>query len=106
MITHLPHDVGENVIQGISGIPFIDNFEVVASGSWTAIQVRTAETKQVILQPRDQIDWYVATSSGGSTYFTIRGGAALQAPVVTTSGVTLFWVTANQPAIFELLVGG
>jgi hypothetical protein len=104
MITHLPHDVGENVIQGISGIPFIDNFQVVTSGSWTAIQVRTDESKQIILQPRLAIDWFVSTSSGG-TYFTFRGGAALQAPVVTTSGTTICWVSANQSATFELLVG-
>ena len=104
MITPLPHDVGENVIQGISGIPFVDNFQVVASGSWTAIQVRTSETKQVILQPRTAVDWFFSTSSGGS-YFTIRAGAALQAPVVTVSGATIGWVTANQATTFEILIG-
>jgi hypothetical protein len=105
MIGYLPRDVGGNVIQGLNNIPFVDNFEMTVSGEWVAIQLRTEECKQLICQPRTQVDWKFATASGSSTYFTFRAGAALEASVVTTSGSTLFWVTADELATFELLIG-
>jgi len=105
MINHLPQDIGNNVIQGINNFADISNYELTVSGEWIPITLNTEGSLQILLQPRDRIDWYISTISGGAEYFSPRDGAALQAPIVTTSGTIICWVSADQPTVFELLSG-
>lgn len=103
MIQVLPKDIEQTPIQGaISGIPKVQNLSTV-SGSWYSVDLEY-ECKQLILQPRHEVDWLFATTSGGD-YFTARNGAALEAPVVAASGTTIGWVSCNTSTTFELLIG-
>lgn len=105
IINPQPKDVEGTTIQGsISIIPLVDNYTTI-SGVWYPITLNSSESKQIILQPRDTIDWYFATTSGAEDYFTIKSGAALSASLVTTSGDIVGWVSANQATVFELLIG-
>jgi hypothetical protein len=105
MIRPLPRDIENTTIQGsISGIPEVQEISTL-SGEWSSIVLDTEECKKIILQPRAQIDWLFSTSSGGQ-YFTFHDGAALAAPVVTTSGTTICWVKPASDVVFELLIGG
>jgi hypothetical protein len=99
-----PLDISQTPLQGtLNGIPNIQNITTY-SGVWFPVTLHFEESKQMLLQSRLMVDWYFSTTSGGD-YFTFRLGAALQAPIVTTSGTTLGWVMCNQDMIFELLVG-
>jgi hypothetical protein len=99
-----PSDISNTPLQGtLNGIPLIQNLTTY-SGEWYPIILEFEESKQMILQPRLAVDWYFSTTSGGN-YFTLRQGAALQAPIVTTSGTTIGWVSCNQNVVFELLTG-
>jgi hypothetical protein len=100
----LPLDAGDNVIQGISGIPFVDTFTAPA-GTWVPIILHTEESKSILVQPRDILTWRFATTSGSDKYFSMRNGAVLKAPVVTTSGTTICWAYSDTSTVFELLVG-
>lgn len=104
MIKPQPSDISQTPLQGtLNGIPSIQNMTTY-SGTWYPVIMQYEESKQMILQPRQVVDWYFSTASGGD-YFTLRQGAALQVPVVTTSGTTLGWVACNQTMVFELLIG-
>lgn len=104
MYTPQPKDFELTTIQGSIGqIPFIRNF-TVTSGNWVAI-TPLGETKKVIIQPRTEITWYIATASGSGEYFTCRNGAAIQMPIVVGSGTVILWASANQTTTIELLYG-
>ena len=104
MISPLPRTIESVVIQGaISSIPIVLNYNADSS-VWTPITINTEETKQIILQPRDQITWLYSTSSGGN-YFTFWNGTALAANIVTGSGQTLCWIKPSSTTVFEMLVG-
>ena len=104
MIRPLPRDIENTTIQGsIKGIPGVQEISTL-SGEWSSIVLSYEECKQIILQPRVQIDWLFSTSSGGQ-YFTFHDGAALAASVVTTSGTTICWVKPESSVIFEMLIG-
>ena len=66
--------------------------------------IQTEETKKIIMQPREDINWKYATVSGGN-FFTFKRGAALQASICTTSGILLGWVQPSDNVIMEILIG-
>lgn len=99
-----PVDISNIPLQGtLNGIPQVQNLTTY-SGIWYPITLEFEESKQMLLQPRDSLTWYMSTASGGD-YFTFRDGAALQAPVVAASGTVLCWVMSYGDSVFELLVG-
>jgi hypothetical protein len=104
-ITVLPKDIENTPIQGsISGVPTIVNIPV-ASGVWTPVSFVSGSSKQIILQCRDQVDWYFSTTSGNNDFFTFRSNAIFSASIVTTSGSILGWVKIEHDSVMELLVG-
>jgi hypothetical protein len=104
MIKPQPLDISSIPLQGtLNGIPLIQNI-VTTSGTWHSVTMEFEESKQMILQPRQAVDWYFSSTQGGD-YFTLRQGAALQAPIVTTSGSIVGWVSCDQDMVFELMVG-
>jgi len=104
MLKPQPIDISNIPLQGtLNNIPTIQTCTVV-SGEWTPVIIEAEETKQILIQPRSAIDWFFSTTSGGS-YFTFRGGSTLQAPIVTVSGVTIGWVSANSATTIEIMVG-
>lgn len=104
MIKPQPLDISNIPLQGtLNNIPTIQTC-TVTSGQWTPIIITAEESKQILIQPRTAIDWFFSTASGGN-YFTLRGGSTLQAPLVTISGVTIGWVSADYDSTFEILIG-
>lgn len=104
IIAPQPRDIENQIISGsISELPWIGNYSGPAN-NWTQITIEYSDSKQLLLQPRDEITWELATVSGGS-FFTMRNGAALETPLVTVSGNLVCWVWAAQSTIFELLLG-
>ena len=99
-----PTDISKISLQGtLNELPMVQNV-ATTSGVWTSITLEYDESKQMILQPRANIEWYVSPESAGD-YFTMRPGTSLQMPVVAVSGTVLCWVMANEDTTFELLVG-
>lgn len=104
MIKPQPIDISNNPLQGaLNGIPDIQNI-ITYSGVWYPVTLEFEESKQMILQSRDTVDWRYATASGGP-YLTLRKGAALELPVVAVSGTVVGWVYCGQDQVFELAVG-
>ena len=99
-----PLDISNVPLQGtLNGVPMVQNITTY-SGEWYPVILEFEESKQMILQSRGQTDWYFSTSSGGD-YFTFHSGAAMQAPIVATSGTLIGWVASDTDMVFELLVG-
>ena len=104
MLKPQPIDVSRVPLQGaLNNIAPIQNFTTVA-GEWYPVTMDYEESKQLMLQTRNRVDWLVATASGGD-YFTMRDGAVLQATLVTTSGAVICWVMTAGAEVFELMVG-
>jgi hypothetical protein len=99
-----PIDISNIPLQGtLNNIPTIQNFNTI-SGTWYSVVLEAEESKQILIQVRDKIDWFYATTSGGN-YFTFRVGSTMQAPIVAISGTIIGWVSADSPTTFEVLVG-
>jgi hypothetical protein len=104
MIKPLPSDISNIPLQGtLNGIPHIQNITTY-SGIWYPVILEFEESKQLLIKPRDRIDWYCATASG-SDYFTFQLGAALQAPIVAVSGTELCWISTSADTVMEIMVG-
>ena len=103
-ISAVPRDIESTSIAGsLNGLLNVYNY-TVASGQWFPITIMAAETKQILLQCRSPIIWYLATVSGGP-FWTVGAGGIIKAPIVTTSGNTLCWVNPSQNAVYEVIVG-
>lgn len=99
-----PTDISDISLQGsLNNISYVGVFPT-SSGSWCQITMDADESKQVILQPRLPVEWYVSTTSGGD-YFTLHFGAVWYIPLVTYSGATICWAMTNYDTSFELIVG-
>ena len=99
-----PVDISNTPLQGtLNGVPKVQNI-VTYSGGWYPVILEYEESKQMILQSRSPVDWYFSTASGGD-YFTFHSGAAMQAPIVATSGTLIGWIFCDTDMVFELLVG-
>lgn len=104
MIKPQPVDISNIPLQGtLNGIPQIQNITTY-SGGWYPVVLECEESKQMILQSRDTVDWLYSTASGGP-YLTLRKGAAIELPIVAVSGTTVGWVYCQQDQVFELAVG-
>ena len=104
MLKPQPLDISRVPIHGaLNNIAPIQNFTTVA-GEWYPVTMDYEESKQLMLQPRSEVDWLVATTSGGD-YFTMRKGAILKAPLVTTSGTIICWIKTSGAEVFELMAG-
>jgi hypothetical protein len=101
-ITPPPRDQENNILQGyISGIPNILNIATV-SGTWNEI-ITPYETKQLLIQPAQQVDWDLSYENAGA-YFSFFNGAALKIDIAVTSG-TLCWVRPSENVTFQILIG-
>jgi|WetSurMetagenome_2_1015567.scaffolds.fasta_scaffold240374_2 hypothetical protein len=103
IISAQPKDIEQKTVAGgLNGLIGVQNY-TVASGTWQAISTNY-ETKQILLQPRDRVDWDVATVSGQAS-FLLREGSVLEASIVAVSGTVLCWVKPYGATTFELLIG-
>jgi hypothetical protein len=103
IIYPLPKDIENTPIEGISSIPYIQNF-TVTSGTWVDLTT-SVDIKNFILQCRTSDTWFFATASGSSTYFSVKLGGAMGARLVTTSGTSLGWASSNTSVIIEMMQG-
>jgi len=104
VISPQPRDIEGTPIQSaLTEIIDIQNINMSAD-NWYEIILDSEDSKQLVMQPADRIDWHLSTSEGGD-YFTMRAGAALEINLVTVSGASIGWVSPSSNTTFQILIG-